>query len=389
MSSKATAIAVFDISSSSVGGAHALIERDPHDENKTAVTLLVQERCDSGLEEEINIERFIEDTAKALEVVISHVRTADVHHPSYIQVVLSSPWYNAYTRTIAHKKETSFTCTQRLVDSLIEKEVASLLKESSTAGAAFGSYFKVAEQHIAQITLNGYPTIDPYGKKTQSLEIILNVTLIPDVIAERFTGIIRRSYGNRTIQVTTGPNAAFVALRDNGGIAPDCVIIDAGEEVTDIAFVKNDLLVSHHSFPVGTYELYRSLSEHTSGTHEARSLVEAHRLKKLSPGSSRSVEKALHVFAGIWQKAFHQVLDQGQSGFRFPAQCYVIADHRFETVFTTLLTCDPFLLHNAIASQVRVTFVDSIHFSAHIKAVTADHTDISLAIGALFMERLL
>jgi hypothetical protein len=389
MSSKATAIAVFDISSSSVGGAHALIERDSNDENKNAVTLLVQERRDSGLEEEINIERFIEDTAKALEVVIHHVRTADVHHPSAIQVVLSSPWYNAYTRTIVYKKDATFTCTKRLVDSLIEKEVAALLQQPSTIGEAFGRYFKVAEQHIAQVTLNGYPTSDPYGKKALSMEIILNVTLIPDVVADRFTSILRRSYGNRPIHVTTGPHAAFVALRDNGDIAADSVIIDVGEEVTDVAFVKNNLFLAQHSFPVGSYELYRVLSDRTGSTIEARALVEAYRLKKLSPGSSRTVEKALHAFAATWQKAFHQIVDQGQTGFRFPTHCYVVADHRFETVFTPLLASDPFLLHSTAASSIQATFVDADHFSASIKTSTADHVDTSLAIGALFMERLL
>jgi hypothetical protein len=99
MSSTSTAVAVFDISSSSVGGAHVLLTTK---NDITTTTILVQERRDSGLDEELDIERFVENTAKALEVVISHVRTADIHHPDLIQVVLASPWYNSYTRTVSH-----------------------------------------------------------------------------------------------------------------------------------------------------------------------------------------------------------------------------------------------------------------------------------------------
>lgn len=380
--SKSNAIAVFDISSSSVGGAHVLIEDG-------SIKILVQDRRDSGLEEEINIERFVDDTAKTLEVVIDHVRTADVHHPSVIQVVLGSPWYSSFTRTIVYTKTAPFACTQRLVDSLIEKEITFLLKQTDDGGTAFKDTYAVAEQQISHILLNGYETSDPYGKKVQSLELTLHVTLIPKIVSERFTGILRRSYGNRKIKVTTGAYAAFVALRDNGTMASDCVIVDVGEEVTDVAFVKNNLLVSQQSFPVGTYELYRALSGATGSTVEARSLVETYRLKKLSPGSTRTVEKALQLFASAWQQSFHTIAEQGNVGFQFPSHCYVVADRRFETVLTTIIATDPFLAHAAGTRQINAVFVDPLHFSTTIDVTSMEQPDTSLALGALFIDRLL
>jgi hypothetical protein len=387
MSSKAKAIAVFDISSSSVGGAHALIERG--DGEKNSVNFLVQERRDSGLEEELNIERFVEDTAKALEVVISHVRTADVHHPEFIQVVLSSPWYNAYTRTITYTKLAPFTCTKRLVNSLIEKEIDFLLKQPAANGAPFGEGFKVVEQQLSQVLLNGYESSDPYGKKAESLELTLTVTLTPEIVVERFTSIIRRSYGDRTINVTTGPHAAFVALRDNGGIEANSVIIDVGEEVTDVAFVKNGLFLSQHSFPVGTYELYHALSASTGSTLEARALVEGYRLAKLSPNSMRIVEKSLQSFSESWIQALRTIVEQGQVGFHFPSYCYVCADNRFETIFTTLVMADPYLKHNTVSQDIQALFVDVLQLSANVKNANSEHVDTALLLGALFSERLL
>ncbi len=384
--SKSTAVAVFDISSSSVGGAHALVE---HVDGKNSVTILVQERRDSGLEEEITIERFVEDTAKTLETVIQHVRTADVHHPSMIQVVLGSPWYNSYTRTITYNRATAFSCTQRLVDSLIEKEIAFLLKQPDGDNQKLGDTFALAEQQLSHVLLNGYETADPYGKKVQSLEIVLHVTLIPKVVAERFTSILRRSYGDRKIQVTTGSYAAFVALRDNGGIAKDCVIVDVGEEVTDVAFVKNSAVISQQSFPVGTYELYRTLSNVTGSLMEARTLVEAYRLKKLSPNNGRVIEKALQSFSATWQKGFHALVDQGNTSVRFPSDCYVVSDHRFENVFSQTISTDPFLLHSAAVSEIDVHFVDILNLSSSIKVISMEQPDTGLALGALFIERLI
>lgn len=386
MASQATPIAVFDISSSSVGGAHALVE---YKNDVPTVTMLVQERRDSGLDEELNIQRFVENTTKALEVVIQHVRTADVHHPEYIQVVLSSPWYTSHARTIVYNKSTVFTATKRLVDSLIEKEVEFLLKETTANGDAFGSNFKVVEQQVSSVLLNGYPTTEPYGKKVQSMEINLIVTLVPTIVVDRFTSAIRRSYGDRTINVTTGPHAAFVSLRDHTASNTDCIIVDVGEEVTDIAFVKNGLFLSQHSFPFGTYELYRSLSAVTGSSVEARALIEAYRLKKLSPGNVRLVEKAIAHFAAQWQQALHGAAEQSAAGFRIPAQWYVVADKRFETLFPILIESDAYLQHAGSATAVSAVFLDPMNFVSKVRSATAEGIDTSLALGALFMERIM
>ncbi len=387
MASQATPIAVFDISSSSVGGAHALVSRNSSD--NVAVTMLVQDRRDSGLDDELNVERFVEETTKALDVVIDHVRTADVHHPESIQVLLSSPWYVSHTRTIIYNKTTVFTCTRRLIDSLIEKEVAFLLKQASGSGDAFGKDFKVVEQQVSEILVNGYPTGDVFGKKGQSLEITIMVTLVPSIVVDRFTSMLRRSYGDRKIHVTTGVHAAFVALRDNGGIQANCVIIDVGEEVTDIAFVKNNLFVSQHSFPIGTYELYRLLGSATGSLSEARTLVEAYRLKKLSPGNVRIIEKAIQAFASGWQEALHVAVEEGTNGFRIPAHWYVAADQRFESLFPSIIINDTFLKHTSGVKELQVIFLKALLFSASTKVLSAESPDTSLTIGALFLERLL
>lgn len=387
MSSKATAIAVFDISSSSVGGAHALISKNNND--STNVVLLVQDRRDTGLEDELNIERFVNDTARALEVVVDHVRTADVHHPEYIQVVLASPWYSTHTRTVSYSKNTTFTCTERLLNALAEKEIAYFLKQPTDSGEAFGKGFKVVEQQLSNITLNGYETNDPYGKKVQSIELMLTITIVPEIVVERFSSILRRSYGDRPINVTTGPYATYVALRDNGGVPADCVVIDIGEEVTDVAFVKNNIFLYQQSFPVGTYELYRSVSNVTGSTVEARALIEAYRLKKLTPSKTRMIEKALHTFSGAWQQALQEVVEVGQYGFRFPATSYITTDARFQEFFTTVIQNDPFIQHSALPDTVRAVFVDTLQTNATVTTTSTDQPDASLAIAALFTERLL
>ncbi|MDB5188454.1 MAG: hypothetical protein JWM92_52 [Candidatus Nomurabacteria bacterium] len=396
MSSKATAIAVFDISSSSVGGAHALIQKNPLPRNAaegqiptTKVSLLVQDRRDTGLEEELNIEHFVNDTARSLEAVIDHVRNGDVHHPDVIQVVLASPWYSTHIRTISLNKTTTFTCTKRLVEMLVEKEIAFLLKQELENGEAFGKGFTVVEQQLSNIMLNGYATGDPYGKKTQSIELVLTITVVPETVVERFKSILRRSYGDRTINVTTGPYATYVALRDNGGVPPDCLIIDVGEEVTDIAFVKNNIFLYQHSFPVGTYELYRAIGKGSGTNVESRAMLEAYRLGKLTPSKTILMKKHLHSFSKVWQRALQEVVESGHYGFQFPDTCYIMGDARFAEFFTALISTDEFLRHGASVDTINAIFVDPMSTTATITTTSGEAPDPALSVAALFSERLL
>jgi hypothetical protein len=77
-------VAIFDISSSSVGGAHALITKAANTEIPLVekVAILAQARSEAPLQTELNIERFVAEALKGLETVATAVRKADVHHPN-------------------------------------------------------------------------------------------------------------------------------------------------------------------------------------------------------------------------------------------------------------------------------------------------------------------
>ncbi len=377
--------AVYDMSSSSVAGAHVLATHA-----KEPIAVLAQARSDAALQEDMDMQRFVEETLKHLDGVIARVKKADMHHPSYIQVVLASPWYTSQTRTIVYKKDTPFVCTKKMVDMLIADDMVHMLKEEQGAFGSFGNESVVVEKQLSKIMLNGYHTDHPFGKKAKVLEIFLTVTIAPKPILDRFTDVLKRAYGVRTIAFTTSPFTTFIMMRDLNPATEDCVVIDVGEEVSDVAFVKKGVVLYQHSFPVGTFGLYRALSGKTSNTaRESMTLLESYRLGKLTPAASKSIETAIASFRTHWQSWFHQVLDNGQYGFCIPEHCVIVADPRFEALFTELLSTDAFLKHNCSHATVTVTFVSEAFLSHKVRTVDHVPTDIPLATGALFAQRLL
>ncbi len=379
-----SAIALFDISSSSVGGAHGLITKE-----QEKVSLLASTRVFSEFKEELTIERFVEQSIEQLAKVITLLKKADVHHPSSIQVLLASPWFVSQTRTISYSKTTAFTCTEKLVHGLIDKEITHIIENDMSRFGAMGKEGTIIEKQIAAIKLNGYNTGKPFGKKIKSLEISLVVTVAPKSIIDRFKNEIQKGYGGKQIHFTTSPYATFVVARDFLHAHEELMVLDIGEEVTDVAFIKDNSFLYQHSFPVGTYEFYRALVRAgLANSTEAKAVLEIFRQGKLSASATSSTQKALEAFGEIWQSAFQKIIGEAQ-GLKPPSNSYIICDSRFETFFADLIKRDPFLNHINGALTHTVISLNQETLSPFVSSIDQSTLDETLVIGLLFSTRLM
>ena len=377
--------ALYDISSSSVAGAHVLV----HHETCPSTTLLASVRSETMIRDDINIERFVADTNTRLQDVVNQVRAADVHHPSFIQVVLASPWYTAQTRTIIYKKEVPFTCTSKLIESLVDAEIKHVLAETEGPFGTYGEESLIVEKQLSGIKLNGYLTHTPYGKKTLTIEFSLILTIAPKRILETFTDTLKRSYGVRAIRYTTNTFSTFVVMRDRLSVEHACVVIDVGEEITDVAFVKGGTVLYQHSFPMGTFGLYRALGKHDIDViNESQSILEAYRLGKLTPTVRRKVEKSIQHYTDKWQEGFRGIIEQGSFGYCLPEQLLVSVDPRFELLFARMISEDPFIKYKCAADDINLIYLNDSVLASDVSTVDHVAIDSSLVVGALFAERM-
>lgn len=379
-------VAVFDVSSASVGGAHALVKRGPSTKPHK-ITVLAASRRESALQEDITMDRFVSETLKGIETVVTEIRAQDVHHPEAIQLVLASPWYVSQTRAITYKKTTQFTCTEKLINDLIDKEIQHIIAHEKERFGELGKEYTIVEKQISLIKLNGYTTASPYGKKAMNLELYLTVTIAPKKIISSFTDLLHRIYGPRPIAITTSAYTIFVASRDIEQQSFDSVIVDIGEEVTDVAFVKNELFLYQHSFPVGTFELYRAAARATKSTlEESYGLLEAYRLQKLTGSTKQSVAKALNAFAEHWQRGLQEVCDSGHYGFALPRRWNIVVDHRFESIIAETIARDPYIQHRSgIAPSITMITPEYLKM---VQNAFDQKLDVPLAIALLFIDRL-
>ncbi len=384
MSHREKVFAVFDISSSSVGGAHVL---QKYDHTCPSTVVLASVRAESAVRDDIDVARFVGDSTDRLQHVVDTVKTLDVHHPSHIQVALASPWCTSQTRTILYTKPQPFVCTKKLVDTLIQSEIEHALQE---ANGLFGPDAVLIEQHIGSIALNGYVTDAPYGKKAVSLECSVIITTAPKSVLSAFRDTLRRTYGDRPIRFTTSTIATFVVMRDRMQGLDNAVVIDIGEEITDVGFVRKGCIVSQHSFPVGTYGLYRAMTTHaTDFIHEAGALLESYRLGKLAAPIRRKIDRAIAQYSTQWQKGFQSVVDQAGYGVWVPSHILVMVDTRFELLVSSMIQSDPLLSFRSGVDTIVVTHVNDTILAGSVGTLDYTPLDNPLAIAALYTERLL
>lgn len=385
---KMTPIAVFDISSGSVAGAHALVHKS-HNQHSMA-SLLASSRSFTKPKEDLDIKRFVDNTLEQMDAVIAKLHKADNHKPKEIHVLLSSPWFISQTRNIVYSKNSQFVCNQKLIDSLVEKEVAYMIAHDMERFGPMGKEGVIIEKQISQIKLNGYKTRNPFGKKTISLEISLVITISPKQIIDLFKDHLNKGYSGAKIAFSTSSYASFVSLRDFLTSPEELLILDIGEEVTDIAFVKNELFVYQSSFPVGFYELYRKLALNSNSTlEETRALIETFYLGKLSAEMTSNTEKVFEDFRDIWNKELESHIGNNAYSIKLPENIYISSISPFSSFFKKCIEQNEFIKHSSGSSNVIVTILNSSLFSKDISSLDPEEIDDAVCTGTLFASRLL
>jgi hypothetical protein len=386
---KMTTIAVFDISSSSVAGAHTIVEKGSEN-TLGSVSSLASVKMFSQLKEDINIDRFVEQTISQLQNVITTIKKADNHKPSYVQIILSSPWFVSQTRSIIYSKTTDFVCNQKLIDELVQKEIDHIIENDMARFGDIGKDAVIIEKQISRIKLNGYSTSNPMSKKAQNLELFLVVTVAPKMIIERFKNEIKKEYSTNNIGFSTCTYAQAIVARDFLMATNEMMVIDIGEEVTDVAFVKDSVFLYQHSFPVGIYELYRTLiANNLSSGLEAGAIVESFYKGSLSPSMNISTQKSIDLFGSLWQKAFQQVINNGGYSLMLPHTAYISCDQRFEHFFSTVIQSDPLTQSIVLTDKIEVLNLNQVSLNSYVSSIDSESIDQAIIVASLFASRLL
>ncbi|HUY05510.1 MAG TPA: hypothetical protein VMV62_02215 [Candidatus Paceibacterota bacterium] len=152
---------------------------------------------------------------------------------SRILVSIDAPWQETHVHTEHFEQEDSFVFTKELVEAK--------LKES--AGAP--SEKLLADTSIIGITLNGYDTNNPYGRRVHRASVIALTSLIERDVAKSILSMLERLYHTKDISPIAGSSLRYQAMRSLFPHERDAIIIDAtGRSLTSVSLIRKGMFVT-------------------------------------------------------------------------------------------------------------------------------------------------
>lgn len=352
-------VAIFDIGSGSVGGA---LVRMPSD-GKKLPTIIKSTRTDIVNRKEVDFNLFLDDMILALGFTSQSIYQSSLGAPDEIVCVLASPWYLSETRMIKMSKERSFTFTKKIVNDLLLKEIEMLNKDFQEKYKGVDSASEVIEHPIVGVSLNGYQVDDPLGKKTQSIEMNMIISLSPKICLDKITETLSKSFHSTPISFTSFMVASYISVRDRYMNHDSYLLLDIGGEVTDVGIIYKGILKESLSFPYGRKTLFRDISKTLN--IELRDAVEIFSLYNKNTLSQKEKLKLLPVLESIkstWNKSFKKCIDTLPRTLTLPNVIFLTIDDDVKDWFVEIVDSGDYIQSMVLNKRFTIVTLDGPEF---------------------------
>lgn len=343
---------VFDVGSSSVGGALILLQKS----GVPKIIYSIRESID--LEKQISFDRFFSLTLKSLEIVANKICMKGLGAPKKVFCVLSSPWYASQTRTITFEKNTSFVFNSKLADSLIQKEV--FLFEGESKEKFLHNKISSIELKNMKIMLNGYATGKPLNQKATELEMTIFISMSGEEVLEKIRDTVSRHFYSKDMKFSSFVMASFAVARDIFILQESFLLIDIGGEVTDISMVKKDILRSSISFSLGRNFLIRGVASLLDcSLDEAISYLSLYKDGHIEKATLKKIEPVINKLKMEWLAKFQESLVNLSNDISIPSTIFLTTDQDLVDFFTETIKSEQFNQYTLTESKFKVVVLNN------------------------------
>ncbi|MFA5095123.1 MAG: cell division protein FtsA [Candidatus Paceibacterota bacterium] len=375
-------VLVFDIGSSSVGGA--LFETQKSGIPKIIFSI----REPIILEEKIDTDRFLFLTLKSLDIVTEKICKRGAGKPSRIFCVLSSPWYASQTRIIKFEKNTPFLFSPKLADDLIKKEINLFEEEHLAKFSQTDSKIRPIEFKNIKTTLNGYVTSDPFNKKVKRLEMIIFISMSGEKILGKIEDIIFKHFHSKDIKFFSFAMASFAVARGMFVKQEDFLLVDISGEVTDISIIKKDILSNSISYPLGPNFIIRKVAKSLNCTlSEAKSFISLYKDEHAIMSVKKKLEPIMEKLKKEWLAGFQESLVNLSNDISVPSTIFVTVDQELADFFGDIIKTDRFSQFTLTESEFKIIFLGAEMFHNITAFKNNVNRDPFLMIESIFINR--
>ena len=345
---------VFDIRSSSVGGALFLMQKSG------IPKIIFSAREPIILRETLDINKFLFSTIKSLEIVADKIYKAGMGKPEAAFCVLSSPWHISQTRVVRLEKNTPFLFTPKLALDLIKKEISLFEEEYLIKYENAKSPVRSIEFKNIKIMLNGYETPNPLDQKAKELEMAVFISISPEQVLKKIEKTIKKFFHFENIKFSSFSLASFAIVRDIYAHNEDFLLVDISGEVTDISMVKKNTLRESISFPLGYNFITRKIASllHFS-LDEAKSFFSLFKDGHASESAVKKISPVMDKLKMEWLGKFQESLANLSNDISIPSTIYIAVDKDVADFFCRIIETEQFNQYSLTESKFKVIFLSA------------------------------
>jgi hypothetical protein len=312
------------------------------------------------LEEEISIDKLITLTVKTLNVVVSKICMMGLGRPSRMYCVLSSPWYASQTRVLKLEKNTPFIFTEKLADSLIQKEIALFKEEYKEKDSHPDNQIRPIELKNMKTVLNGYDTLRPLNQKAKVLEMTIFASVSQEQILKKVEETIERHFHSREIRFSSFVMSSFTVARDMFVNQDNFLLINIGGEVTDISMIKKEIIQESVSYPAGRNFIIRNVAKGLGvSLVEAKSLISLYKDGHMADVTEKKAEEVISSIKTRWLKKFQESLSNLTNDISIPATIFITVDQDLAEFFSNIIKTEEFNQYTLTESKFRLIFLST------------------------------
>ena len=370
-------VGVVDIGSAQVSGAIIKLKK-----NREIESVLAQTDEKITYQELPDFPHFWEKTKQAIQTVLKELKGGTAVQPEKIFIFLSSPFFQSQTKVIKAENPTAIKITKNYL--------ADLLKQADSQNN-LGENIVILEDKVMQSKLDGYLTTGPVGQKAK--EVVLNRFLSwanKDLLIN-LRDLLKAEQAEAPVIFNSFSFATYDIFKD---FLPDkdFILLDTGNEITDVLVIKDNVLAEHFSFPKGKNYLIREVTK-ALGTvpAEAETSLTLYATGQANLQLKVRLEPALAQIAQFWQIDFKKTLTQTIETTFLPETVYLIGDDPTDNIFAQFI--DQADLNEVTLSNHKLTaiFVEKLLADGltHLTGQAPPLTNSWLLAEALFCAKLI
>ncbi len=230
---KAESVILIDIGADTVAGAYARYEAGEQPTilytRRLPIEIRVDEAHDRAMIRALGLlgSDLVREGAPAI------ARATGSGAATTILVSIDAPWQETRVHTEYFEQDDSFIFTKDLVAAKLKESTATLSPKLLTDTSIIGT------------VLNGYETINPYGRRVHRASVVALTSFIERDVAKKILSVLANLYHTRHILPIAGGSLRYQVMRSLFPHERDSLIIDAtGRELTSISLVRKGMFVT-------------------------------------------------------------------------------------------------------------------------------------------------